>query len=108
HARNAKGGRRFVHLNAGALAVLEALRALPDDRNPYVIRGLKDAAPYANLGDAWEVVRKRAGLKDVRLHDLRHSHASLAGADGASLPIIGALLGHRTAAATKRYTRSDV
>ena len=104
HARNAKGGRRFVHLNAGALAVLEALRTFPDDGNPHVIRGLKEGAPYANLGDAWEVVRKRAALKDVRLHDLRHSHASLAGADGASLPIIGALLGHRTAAASKRYT----
>jgi integrase len=59
---------------------------------------------YANLQDVWDHLRRRAELVDVRIHDLRHSHASLAGAAGASLPIIGALLGHKTAAATQRYT----
>jgi integrase len=45
-----------------------------------------------------------AGLLDVRLHDLRHSFASIAGAGGLSLPMIGALLGHTQAQTTKRYT----
>ncbi len=44
-----------------------------------------------------------AGLEDVRLHDLRHSFASVAVSGGASLPIIGALLGHTNSATTQRY-----
>ena len=44
-----------------------------------------------------------AGLDDVRLHDLRHSFASVAVSGGASLPIIGALLGHTSSATTQRY-----
>ena len=101
----AKRGRKVVHLNAPALAILEELRALPGrETNPYVIAGVAPGEPYANLQDVWDHVRARANLNDVRLHDLRHSHASLAGAEGASLPIIGALLGHHTAVATSRYT----
>ena len=103
----AKRGRRVAHLNAGAIAVLQGLRALPgtlDAANPYIIRGSKDGEPYKNLWDVWDAVRERAKLEGVRIHDLRHSVASFAGADGASLPIIGALLGHKTVAASKRYT----
>ncbi len=44
-----------------------------------------------------------AGLDDVRLHDLRHSFASVGAAGGLSLPMIGALLGHTQAATTQRY-----
>jgi integrase len=102
--RNAKGGKRSVHLNAGAMLVLEGLCALPDNGNPYIIRGVADDEPYKNLQDVWDVVRTRAQLDDVRLHDLRHSVASFAGADGASLPLIGAVLGHQSVAASKRYT----
>jgi integrase len=100
--QSAKGGKRSVH--AGAKIVLEALRALPDDGNPYIIRGARTDEPYKNLQDVWDVVRKRANINDVRLHDLRHSVASFAGTDGASLPVIGAVLGHQSVAATKRYT----
>jgi site-specific recombinase XerD len=48
-------------------------------------------------------VRKAALLTDVRLHDLRHSFASVAVAGGASLPLIGGLLGHAQPATTARY-----
>jgi integrase len=48
-------------------------------------------------------VRKTAGLEGVRLHDLRHSFASVGAAGGLSLPIIGALLGHKHATTTARY-----
>ena len=48
-------------------------------------------------------MRKAAGLDDVRLHDLRHSFASVGVAGGLSLPIIGALLGHKHATTTARY-----
>jgi len=49
------------------------------------------------------LVRERAGLNDVRLHDLRHTFASLGAGSGMGLPIIGALLGHREARTTQRY-----
>jgi site-specific recombinase XerD len=49
------------------------------------------------------VVRKRAGLEDVRIHDLRHSFASRALALGESLTMIGKLLGHRQVQTTARY-----
>ena len=48
-------------------------------------------------------IRKKAELEDVRLHDLRHSFASIGAASGLSLPIIGALLGHSQVQTTARY-----
>ncbi len=51
----------------------------------------------------WERLRKEADLPDVRIHDLRHSFASFGIAEGMSLPMIGALLGHKHVATTQRY-----
>ncbi len=56
-----------------------------------------------NLEKPWQRIRARAGLDDVRLHDLRHSFASIGAAGGLSLPMIGKLLGHTQAATTERY-----
>jgi site-specific recombinase XerD len=58
---------------------------------------------YEGTPKVWERIRSAAGLSDVRLHDLRHSFASIAVSGGASLPIIGALLGHAHSATTQRY-----
>jgi integrase len=61
--------------------------------------------PYRlDLDDAWGVLRKAAGIPDARLHDLRHTYASVLASSGLSLPIIGALLGHTTAQTTLRYS----
>ena len=46
---------------------------------------------------------QKAGLDDVRLHDLRHAFASVAASSGMGLPIIGKMLGHTQAATTHRY-----
>ena len=54
-------------------------------------------------GHPWRRIRKRAGLVDVRIHDLRHSFASGAVALGESLPMIGKLLGHSQVQTTARY-----
>ena len=51
----------------------------------------------------WGRIRKRAGLDDVRLHDLRHSFASGGLLVGEGLPMIGKLLGHSQVQTTARY-----
>jgi integrase len=59
--------------------------------------------PRADVKDAWKVACKAAGIKGVRLHDLRHTFASVLANSGKSLPLIGALLGHSTPVTTARY-----
>jgi integrase len=56
-----------------------------------------------NIKDSWLAIRKAAGLADVRIHDLRHTFASLGVSAGMSLPLIGALLGHTSTQTTARY-----
>jgi integrase len=68
-----------------------------------VVAGACEDEPYKNLSRAWIVARGLAGLDDVRLHDLRHSYASLAAGSGISLQMIGKLLGHKVPATTARY-----
>ena len=73
--------------------------------NPHVIVGgrKEGALTLSGLEQVWQEVRKVAQLEDVRLHDLRHSFASVAVGGGASLPILGKLLGHTTVQTTARY-----
>lgn len=98
---DSKTGEKVVILPPAALQVLEAIPAI--EGNPYVITGAKEGAHLVNIKDPWCAIREAAGLADVRLHDLRHSFASVGAAGGASLPIIGALLGHTQASTTQRY-----
>ena len=99
--RDAKTGARAVPLSPTARQVLAALPRQPD--NPWVISGRGPGTRLGNLNATWGVVRKKAGLEDVRLHDLRHSYASRALSLGESLPMIGKLLGHRKVQTTARY-----
>jgi integrase len=96
---DSKTGRKLVTLNAPARQVLAAL---PRKRE-YVFPGRAAGKPLVGIGHVWERIRKRAGLEGVRLHDLRHSYASTAAGLGASLPVIGALLGHTVPSTTQRY-----
>jgi integrase len=98
---DSKTGAKVIPLNAPALELLEGLPRV--EGNPYVIPGLRAATAGPTVATVWSRVRKTAGLTDVRLHDLRHSYASIAVSGGASLPMIGKLLGHRNAATTERY-----
>jgi integrase len=90
---------RTIHLSDAAL---EVLRTLPRV-GPFIVAGAKPGEPYKNLTRAWVIAREYAGLQDCRLHDLRHSYASLCAARGVSLQMIGSLLGHRVQATTARY-----
>ena len=102
-SQSKEGGPKTLILNPPAAAVLSSLRRMKG--NPHVVVGGKAnaALTLSGLEQVWQEVRRAAGLDDVRLHDLRHSFASVAVAGGASLPIIGALLGHSRAETTKRY-----
>jgi integrase len=90
---------RTIHLSDAAI---EVLRSIPRS-GPYVVAGAIKGEPFKNLWRAWTIVRTLAGLSDVRLHDLRHSYASLAAGRGVSLQMIGKLLGHKVPATTQRY-----
>ena len=96
-----KTGFKQIMLNAAAIRVLSALPRV--EGNEYVLPGLREGQHLVNVTDTWHAVRTLAGLKDVRLHDLRHSLASVGAGAGLSLPIIGGLLGHTQAQTTKRY-----
>jgi integrase len=90
---------RTIHLSDAAVEVLKTVPRV----GPYVIAGAVPEGPYKNLSRAWIVARAYAGLDDVRLHDLRHSYASLAAGRGVPLQMIGKLLGHKVVATTQRY-----
>jgi integrase len=90
---------RTIHLSDAALEVLKTLPRV----EPYIIAGAKPGESFKNLSRSWIVARAYAGLDDVRLHDLRHSYASLAAGRGVSLQMIGKLLGHKVQATTQRY-----
>ena len=98
---DSKTGAKVVYLSPPALDVLSKTPRL--ESNPYVIRGNKPGAHLVNLKAPWGRIRKKAGLDDVRIHDIRHSYASMAASGGASLPMIGKLLGHSQAQTTQRY-----
>lgn len=102
---DSKTGAKEILLNAAARDVLKRWPRWA--RSPHVFpgegRGVRRGAHRVNLSDAWAWVRRRAKIPGVRLHDLRHSFASVAVSSGQTLPVVGALLGHSQAQTTQRY-----
>jgi integrase len=99
---DSKTGAKIVPLSAPALVVLSTLPRLKS--NPFVIPSPRlKGKPLVNLEKPWLAVRKKAGLEQTRLHDLRHAYGSMGAGVGFGLPIIGALLGHTQASTTQRY-----
>lgn len=100
---DSKVGRRYVVLNAPALAVLDGLPRIAE----FVIAGERTDKPRSDLNRPWRLLSRRAGLVGVRLHDLRHTYAAFGAGAGLGLPIIGKLLGHASPATTARYSHVD-
>lgn len=98
---DSKTGAKVVHLGQPAVEVLAKIERV--DGNPWVIFGTLPGSRLSDLQPFWQRVRARAGLKDVRIHDLRHTFASTAVASGQGLPMIGKLLGHTQVQTTARY-----
>ncbi len=99
--RDAKTGARMVPLTPTALEVLADIPRVPG--NPWVFVGQKPGTRLSSIDQHWQRLRVRAGLDDVRIHDLRHTYASRALALGESLTMIGKLLGHSKVGTTARY-----
>ncbi len=98
---DSKTGQKLIVLNAAALAILDSFEC--DTDSDYVFPATKSEGWYQGTPKAWGKLRQSAGLSQVRLHDLRHSFASVAAKEGTSLQLIGALLGHKHSATTARY-----
>jgi integrase len=100
---DSKTGKKTVTLNAPALAVLAGIPRI----GAFVILGDNPERPRSDLNRPWRAVSKRAQLDGVRLHDLRHSFASIGAGLGLGLPIVGKLLGHSVPSTTARYAHLD-
>ncbi len=96
-----KTGAKVVHLGQPTIELLDKIERV--EKNPWVIVGTKPGCRLTDLQPFWQRVRARAGLKDVRIHDLRHTFASTAVAAGQGLSMIGKLLGHTQVQTTARY-----
>ena len=101
-----KTGAKNIYLNQTAIDVI---KSMPKQRgNPYVFCGLVPGQPIHEMQKAWQRIRKLADIEDVRIHDLRHTFASVAVMNGMSLPVVGALLGHSQPRTTARYAHLAV
>lgn len=100
---DSKTGKKTLLLSEAALAVLNEIPKI----GIYVIAGesagLKLEKPRADLKRPWAAITKQARLDGLRIHDLRHSFASVGAWSGLGLPVIGKLLGHADAKTTQRY-----
>jgi integrase len=124
---DSKRGKKPVYLSAMALEILDEIPRLQG--NPHVFPGAKEGTHRADLKRPWTAIRRYAGLEAddaprkgdkasrskavsrgrpaVRIHDLRHSFASVGVGSSMGLPIIGKLLGHRQVRSTNRYAHLD-
>jgi integrase len=100
---DSKTGRKTIVLNGAAQQVLAGLPRT----GPFVIPGNTPDKPRSDLKRPWDQVCARAGLKGVRLHDLRHTFASVGAGSSLGLPIVGKLLGHSQPQTTARHAHLD-
>ena len=100
HTKQKKEHR--VPLSAPAIQLLSGLKATAGP-SPYVFSG-RNGGPLTEIKTFWAGVCRKAELKGCRIHDLRHTYASILASAGLSLPIIGALLGHTQPNTTARYS----
>lgn len=97
-----KTGSRYIQVNGGAKALLESIVRT---ESPYVFPGRDDPnKPLNNPRKCFNRVLKVAGIEMIRIHDLRHSHASLLVNQGVSLFMVQKILGHSSPKTTQRYS----
>jgi len=126
---DSKTRRKPLYLSDAALGVLQSIARV--DGNPHIFPGEGRGTHRADLKRPWSAIRRAAGLLEdgthraakgkkadggksvsqgrppLRLHDLRHSFASLGVGSSLGLPVVGKLLGHSQARTTNRYAHLD-
>ena len=95
------GKPRWIALSTSAISLLDSIAKVKG--NDYIFPSPLTGRPSPSLWFPWRRIRARAGLADLRLHDLRHSFASFLVNEGVSLYVVQALLGHANARTTQRY-----
>ncbi len=102
HLTDSKTGPRMVWLSSPARTILDGLPR----HSPWMFPSTRTKAYVTSsaAGKCWAFIRAEAGLPDVRLHDLRHTYASLAVMQGENILTVGRLLGHNDPATTLKYT----
>jgi integrase len=103
--RDGKTGPRTVWLGQEAVDLLANHPRVPNV--PWMFWNERLRQPFLRVQAAWRRLRDAVGLREFRLHDLRHTFASHAAMGGESLPMIGKLLGHRSIQSTSRYAHLD-
>lgn len=98
---DSKTGRRRIPLPREARDLLDSLERR--EGNPYVILGTHGEGHYNDLQKPWRKIRERAQLNDVRVHDLRHTYASVAVMNGIDPFMLKEILGHKNLSTTLRY-----
>lgn len=109
---DSKTGRKTIVLSEAATDVIRSLTpdgglTMDGREDGYVIKGSQPGRPRADLKKPWAAVQRRAGLAGVRIHDLRHTFASVGAGASLGLPIVGKLLGHSQPQTTARYAHLD-
>lgn len=99
--KESKTGAKNVFLSQDAAVLLSKIHKV--ENKQWVFPATTGDGYYQHTAKAWVGIRKKAGLADVRLHDLRHTFASRSLAQGASLEVVAALLGHKERRTTERY-----
>lgn len=104
-SKNKSNKIRHVPLSLGAIDTLMLVRAhrLFDEKCEYIFANPQTSKPFTSFFVSWDAARKRAGLPDLRVHDLRHSFASFLVNAGRSLYEVQELLGHADIKTTSRY-----
>ncbi len=102
HLADSKTGPRMVWLSSPARTILDR----QPRTSPWVFPSARTGRSVAAdaVGKFWRQLRLEAGLRDVRLHDLRHTYASIAVMTGENVLTVGRLLGHNDPGTTLKYT----
>jgi len=101
--KTSKTGAKVIPLARVAVEILEDQRRWVDRSQSWVFPAYRGEGHFDGLNKEWHRIRKLAGIEDVRIHDLRHTFASVGAGGGVGLPLIGGILGHRQASTTQRY-----
>ena len=107
HLPDSKTGAKTIWLCNAARSIIEAQPRPQSERGRWIFPAARRAGPIPCINCFWKNLRAGTAIADVRLHDLRHSYASIALREGCTIRVIGRLLGHADPATTLKYTHLE-